>query len=76
MNCHMITLYLVISTLIAETKQNFKSTYSRDPIKRAACLTIFQIFSIPALLIEPARLTILTKSSILITNHLSKYEYF
>ena len=26
--------------------------------------------------IEPARLTILTKSSTLITDHLSKYEYF
>ena len=52
------------------------SLYSWDPIKRAAPLTIFQIFSIPALLIEPARLTILTKSSTLTANHLSNYEDF
>ena len=50
--------------------------YSRDPIKRAPHLTIFQIFSVPALLIEPACLTILTKSSTLIAKQLPKYEYF
>ena len=49
--------------------------YSRNPIKRAARLTIFEIFSFGSLLIEPARLIILTKSSNLIANQLSKYIY-
>ena len=54
-----------------------KYWYSRDPIKRAARLTIFEIFFLGiSLLIEPARLTILTKSSTLIANQLPGYEYF
>ena len=51
--------------------------YCKDPIKQAACLIIFQVFfSVGLCLIEPARLTILTKSSTLIANLLSKFEYF
>ena len=50
--------------------------YSWDPNKKAACVTILTFFSFGTLLIEPARLTILTKSSTLIANQLSKYEYF
>ena len=42
-----------------------KFKYSRDPIKRAARLTIFQVFSFQSRLIEPARLTIFRKYSAL-----------
>ena len=55
---------------------DFPIVYSRDPIKTTARLTVFEIFSLGSLLIEPARLTILTISSTLIANQLSKYEYF
>ena len=50
--------------------------HSKDPIKGAACLTIFQVFSLGLRLIEPAHLTIVTKSSALIANQFPIYEYF
>ena len=71
-NQHVLPLhwnFLKISTKLF-------SNYSRDPINKAARLTIFQIFSFVSLLIEPACLTILTKSSTLIANQVSKYECF
>ena len=56
--------------------ENLFISYSWDPIKRAARLTIFQIFFRPIPFNRACSLNIWTKSFTLNTNQLSKYECF
>ena len=53
----------------------FSFEYSLNPISWATCF-IFQVFSIWFLLIGPARIIVLTKSSTLITNLIFQFKYF